>query len=439
MKIYDALTGKINKLPDDEVISIYYCGPTVYNDVHIGNIRPAITFDVLHRFLLQQEKKVIVLSNITDIDDKIIKVAQETNKTEPEISEHYFKNYVDVLRSLNILEIPFEKVSTNIENIISIIQKLIDAGYAYVKNGDVYFSVKKYKDYGCISKQNIDSLIKNVRIDNSIHKKSPLDFVLWKKTNVGLNWESPWSKGRPGWHTECVSIINKHLTEQITIHGGGIDLKFPHHENENAQNVALTNKNLAKNWVYVGHVTMNNEKMSKSLNNFVLVKNLLNAYSYEVIRWFFYQTKYENPINFSYELLEQIKKDFIKIKKNINLGIINLFLSSHQVDNSTTQYDNALDEKFSFHLNNDLDFPNAIKEFIEQNKSISSLIKQKNYVDLSKIIVYQVNELQILGIEYKNPLELEHELISKWKDALEQKNYPESDRIRNELISKGII
>ena len=263
MKIYDSLSNK--NIEVTEPITMYCCGPTVYNDVHVGNIRPIITFDVLNRYFLFFKKQVKFVHNITDIDDKIIKTAKQNNENELELSNRYYLRYVNILKLLNIdTNMIMPKVSENLNGLISYIQELINSKHAYVSNGDVYFDVKSIDNYGCVSHQKIDELISGVRIENSSNKKSNLDFALWKKTTEGINWDSPWSKGRPGWHSECSYFINKYFGKQVEIHGGGVDLKFPHHENENAQNLAISHLNIAKIWMHVGHININNKKMAKS-------------------------------------------------------------------------------------------------------------------------------------------------------------------------------
>lgn len=296
IKLFDAKNDKKKELDNKSKITIYVCGPTVYNSPHIGNLRPLITFDVLYRLLLRQNYSVHYVHNITDIDDKIIQKAKELNISEENITKQYTKEYFTLMDEFHVLFPEIHKVSDEINNIISFIQKLIDNGYAYIDNGDVYFDVNKDKTYGEISHNNLKDLFLNVRIENEKNKKYPLDFVLWKKTNEGLNWKAPWSTGRPGWHTECVVMINKYLDKKITIHGGGIDLKFPHHENENAQNYGVNNCTLADIFSYVGHLTIENQKMSKSLGNVILAKDLINEYDVNSLRWFFYQTHYASLV-----------------------------------------------------------------------------------------------------------------------------------------------
>ncbi|MDE6429472.1 MAG: cysteine--tRNA ligase, partial [Malacoplasma sp.] len=300
MKLYDYISQQnVEVSSANKTVKIYVCGPTVYNHVHIGNLRPIITFDVLNRLLIELGYKVIFIHNITDIDDKIINKALQEQKSELEIAEFYEKKYLDILDNLSIYKknMLFPKVSTHIKDIENYIQKIMDNNFGYFKNGDVYFDTLKSDKYGTISNKKIDDLLIGQKSQLNFKKNNSQDFVLWKKTNIGLNWDTQFSKGRPGWHTECSCLINKYLGIQTDIHGGGVDLKFPHHENENIQNIAVTGKTLARIWMHVGHLNINNEKMSKSLQNFILAKDILKTESANTIRWFFYQTNFTNPLN----------------------------------------------------------------------------------------------------------------------------------------------
>lgn len=435
MKIYDSLSNK--NIEVVEPITIYCCGPTVYNDVHIGNIRPIITFDVLNRFCLFSKKQVKFVHNITDIDDKIIKAAKQNNENELTLSNRYYLRYLDVLKQLNIdTNIVMPKVSENIDGLINYIQKLIDLNHAYVSKGDVYFDVRSISNYGLVSHQKIDELMSGVRIENSSNKKSNLDFALWKETSEGINWDSPWSKGRPGWHSECSYFINKYFGKQVEIHGGGIDLKFPHHENENAQNLAISNVNIAKIWMHVGHINIDNKKMAKSEGNFILAKDLLQEYSSNVLRWFMYQTQYENPINFTKESLNQLQNDFSKLIKTINQTYIDLILKDIKV-NFNIDY---LNSSFISALENDLNFPNAVQSVWSDVKSLRSLISKKDYEQLAKNLSSINNEFKILGLKYENVLTDENlKLINEWKLALTNKDFVKADKIRNSFIERGII
>lgn len=435
MKIFNSCTNKMNDLTNLKQISIYNCGPTVYNYIHIGNARPLVIFDVLHRYLLEIGKEVKYIQNITDVDDKIINAAAQQNVPEHDLTVKYIKAYKDVFTLLNVKEVMMPKVSEHILDIIAYIQKLIDAKVAYVVEGDVYFDVSCIKDYGHISHQNIDELLDGVRKENKSIKKSPLDFALWKKTDVGLNWQSPWSVGRPGWHTECCVLINKYIGECATIHGGGVDLKFPHHENENAQNEALFKKDIAETWMHVGHVNVNGVKMAKSLGNFILVNDLVNKDNANGLRWFFYQAKYEQPINYTKELFEKAVKEINNLLYNYSIA------KTHLIANGQYKpYRNPLGKNFSAALEDDLNLPNAITAVMNDIKELNKVIREKNFEKANDWINSIAHELDILGINYSH---LKHDdnvhLILEWKEASDAKDYAKADEIRKQLVELKLL
>lgn len=436
-----ALTNSTNKKKiklNTKKITIYNCGPTVYNHIHIGNLRPLVTFDVLYRYLLNQNKHVKYVHNLTDIDDKIINVAQKNKTTEKKITQKYIHAYLKIFKDLNIKKMFTPKVSDYINDIIKYIQKLINAKIAYNVNGNVYFDIKKIKNYGAVSHKNIKQLLDGVRITNKLEKRFPLDFTLWKKTNIGLNWKNPFSqeKGRPGWHTECCVLINKLIGQQVTIHGGGIDLKFPHHENENAQNQGLFKKDLAKIWMHVGHVNVNGKKMAKSLNNYVLVKDIVTKQNANGIRWFFYKTKYENPIDYSQNNLIDAINEIDKITKN--LAMIKTILIANNEFKKLKQ--DKLSPIFCQTLNDDLNLPNAIMVIFDNLKKINILFRQKNYQKTLKIYWEIISELDILGITMKN---YDHDknlnLIYQWKKTISLKKFSQADLLRKKLIKKNLL
>jgi len=278
MKIYNSLTDKIEEFTpiEEGKVTMYVCGPTVYNYVHIGNMRPVITFDMVYKYLKYLGYDVTYASNFTDINPKITMAAKELSVTEREIADKFIKAYLDDLNSYNCSEIDARpRVIDHLDDIFNFINKLIEKDYAYVKDGDVYFRVSKIKDYGVLSNQDINDLLSGARVEIDEKKENSLDFALWRKTDEGETFDSPWGKGIPGWHTECVVMINKLFGKKIDIHAGGVDLKFPHHENEIAQSIALNDNYIANYWMHNGHININDEKMSKSLGNFILAKDFI--------------------------------------------------------------------------------------------------------------------------------------------------------------------
>ena len=319
MKIYNTLTRKKEEfVPLNEGKAlIYACGPTVYNFIHIGNARPMVVFDTLRSYLKYRGYDVKFVQNFTDVDDKIINKAREEGKTAPEISERFIKEYFDDADALNVKRADVHpKVSEHIPEIIDFVQTLIDKGYAYEADGDVYFSTRKFPEYGKLSGQNIDDLEAGARIAIGEVKEDPLDFALWKarKSDDEIAWESPWGMGRPGWHIECSAMAKKHLGNTIDIHAGGEDLQFPHHENEIAQSECCNGVPFARYWMHNGYITVDNEKMSKSKGNFFTVRDIRKEYDGEVIRFFLLSGQYRGPINFSDTLMEQARSSLARME-----------------------------------------------------------------------------------------------------------------------------
>ena len=322
MKLYNTIINKIEefKTIEENKVKMYVCGPTVYNYIHLGNARPIVVFDTLARYFEHKGIAVEFVQNFTDVDDKIINKSLEEGASASEVSEKYIKYFFEDISKLNILEnVKRPKVTENMAEIIEIIQKLIDNGFAYEKDGDVYFEVKKYKDYGKLSNQKIEELELGARIDVSEIKKNPVDFALWKKKKDGEPfWKSPWGEGRPGWHIECSAMAKKYLGDTFDIHGGGQDLVFPHHENEIAQSKCAYHGNFANYWLHNGFIQINGDKMSKSLGNFFLLREILEKFSGNVVRLFILSTHYRKPINFSFENMEDTKKALQNIVKSMN-------------------------------------------------------------------------------------------------------------------------
>ncbi|MGL5591533.1 MAG: cysteine--tRNA ligase [Mycoplasmoidaceae bacterium] len=433
INLIDSSSKKLKELNKDS-ISIYLCGPTVYNHVHIGNIRPIITYDVLHRYLMHKKVKVKFVHNITDIDDKIIAKASEMNMSEKELSQMFFEHYKVILEQLNIYPVEMPTVSDNMDSMIEMIEELIQNKHAYEIEGNVYFSTENFKDYGIVSSMEIDKLNVGERIDEDFNKENKHDFVLWKNTKEGIRWESSMGLGRPGWHTECCVLINKFIGKQVDIHGGGIDLRFPHHENENVQNLARYGLQLANIWMHTGHLMVNEEKMSKSLNNFVLAKDLINKSNPNSVRWMFYQTRYEKPINYSDKILEESQKKIDQIERDLNKAYTYLILN-----NSYSKIETISEEILNIFSDN-LNLPNIVTIVYDRIKLFSSAISSKNFDHLNKIYNDVKNTLDLLGIVYPNIHTKENiELIKTWNSFLIDKKFKEADEIRERLIIMKLI
>ncbi len=321
LKIHNTLTGKEEEFVpiNPGEVKIYVCGVTVYDVNHVGHGRSLIVFDMIRRYLRYLGYNVTFVRNFTDVDDKIINRAKNECVPFTVIADRYIKSYYEDAENFKIEPADIEpRVTTHIPDIIDFIQKLVDKGYAYEVDGDVYFSVRKFKEYGKLSKRSIDELIAGARVEPGEKKKDPLDFALWKASKAGEpSWDSPWGKGRPGWHTECCAMIFKHLGETIDIHGGGLDLTFPHHENELAQAEALTDRPFAKYWIHNGLVTVNGQKMSKSLGNYITLKEIYEKYHPDVLRLLVLSVHYRSPLDFSWEKLEETKKAYDRLKNAI--------------------------------------------------------------------------------------------------------------------------
>ena len=453
MRIYNTLTNSIEELKtiEEKKLKLYVCGPTVYNYIHIGNVRPLVVFDILARYFEYKDFEVNYVQNFTDIDDKIIKRANEEGITEEEVTKKYIEAFHEDTSKLNLLKnINRPKVTENIPEIIDIIQKLIDNGYAYSINGDVFFDVLKYEKYGQLSNQKLDELELGSRVEIMESKKNPMDFVLWKNKKEGEPyWESPWGNGRPGWHIECSAMAHKYLGESFDIHGGGQDLIFPHHENEIAQSRCAYNGEFAKYWMHNGYVQLNGEKMSKSTGNFFLLREIEEKFSGAVIRLFIASNHYRKPMNFSFEEMENTKKTLENITNSM------LRISSNQAEEEiVTDHEfidmiTKFDEKFEYAMEDDLNTPMALATIFDQiretNKYIDnngkSLGVKTSYISLKKKLIDVIG----IEIEYENKSatndlteKLIELLLKLRKEARETKNFPLSDKIRDELKAIGI-
>lgn len=451
MKIYNTLTRKKEdfKPLDEKEVKMYSCGPTVYNYFHIGNARPFIIFDTLRRYLEYKGYNVKFIQNFTDIDDKMIKRANEEGIEVQELAQKYIDEYFKDAKGLGIKEASLHpKATENIDAIIEIIKKLEEKGFAYNEDGDVYFSTQKFKEYGKLSHQSIEDLELGSRVEVDSKKQDAMDFVLWKKHKPGEPyWESPWGKGRPGWHIECSAMANKYLGETIDIHSGGQDLIFPHHENEIAQSEAANGKPFARYWMHNGFINVNNEKMSKSKGNFFTVRDIVKEFDYEVIRFFMLSAHYRNPINFSRKLLEQAKSGLERIYTCIdNLEYLNKNATKTEISHEEKEIAKSLDElkdKFIKAMDDDLNTADAIAAIFDIVKESNTNIKADSSKEIIKKASSLLKELgEVLGIglkETEKNIDGEiQELIERRQKARKEKNWKEADEIRDKLKEMGI-
>lgn len=469
MKLYNTMTNKIEefKTIEENKVKMYVCGPTVYNYIHLGNARPIVVFDTLARYFKYKGMEVDYVQNFTDVDDKIINKSIEEGISASEVSEKYIKYFFEDINRLNILEsVKRPKVTENMAEIIEIIQKLIDNGFAYEKDGDVYFEVKKYKDYGKLSNQKIEELELGARIDVSEIKKNPMDFALWKKKKKEGEpfWESPWGQGRPGWHIECSAMAKKYLGDTFDIHGGGQDLVFPHHENEIAQSKCAYHGNFANYWLHNGFIQINGDKMSKSLGNFFLLREILEKFSGNVVRLFILSTHYRKPINFSFENMEDTKKALQNIVKSMNKfeAIIGKYKNEKTAEITNLDFSQKIDEfdkKFEDAMDEDMNTPQALATIFDQIRETNKFISV-NKDELSKIyseIEKSYESLKrkignVFGIEIETENSAKEEdgenmeltkklielLIKLRSEARSEKNFKLSDEIRDELKGLGV-
>ncbi|ANW97791.1 cysteine--tRNA ligase [Thermoclostridium stercorarium subsp. thermolacticum DSM 2910] len=448
MKLYNTLTKRKEEfipLKPGEV-KMYSCGPTVYDYFHIGNARPFIIFDILRRFLEYRGYKVIFVQNFTDIDDKMIRRANEEGKTVAEIAEKYIREYYVDAHGLGIKDPTYAPRATeNIDAIIDMIKTLVDKGYAYVVDGDVYFKTSKFEEYGKLSGHRLEDLELGARIEVDERKENAMDFALWKAQKPGEPaWDSPWGKGRPGWHIECSAMANRYLGETIDIHSGGQDLIFPHHENEIAQSEACNGKPFARYWLHNGFININNEKMSKSRGNFFTVRDIAKHYDYEVIRFFLLSAHYRSPINFSDALLEQAKSALNRIYEcRDNLRF---FLSKAEKDTFEEDIYGNLDiyrDRFIEAMEDDLNTADALAAIFELVREINTRITANaGKKTISKALDLLDELTGVLGImrkEYENDLDENiRALIEERQKARAERNFKRADEIRDQLRKMGI-
>lgn len=442
MKIYNTKTLKkeeFKPITEGEV-KMYVCGPTVYDNVHIGNVRPVVVFDTLRRTFEELGYKVKYVSNYTDVDDKIIRRSKELGISEKELTDKMIAAYNDIRHKLNAADLyKTPRVTETMDEIISFIDGLVDKGAAYEKDGDVYFRTSSVADYGSLSNQNLDDLQVGARIEENDLKESPLDFALWKKTEDGIKWPTRYSIGRPGWHTECVVMINKELGSLIDIHGGGKDLKFPHHENERAQSMAINESELANYWVHSGMIDINGVKMSKSLGNFITAKDILSKVDPMVLRWFLLATQYRDDVNVSDEIIESSKVELTKIITAYKQACVKLEVNDIKVDG----VDEDAYKRFMDAMADDLNTPNAYAVIFEIVKNINQLVRVKeiNFEALGKEVNTLVRCMNVLGIVLPDMTmsDDDKKMYQEWMDAKSVKDFKKADELRAQLSQKGIL
>lgn len=450
MQVYNTMTRKKEELVPltPGVIRMYVCGPTVYNFFHIGNARPFVVFDTLRRYLEYKGYKVVLAQNFTDIDDKLINRANAEGTTVPEIAERYIKEYYRDADALSIERATVNPRATeHVDEIIALVETLIGRGHAYAAdNGDVYFSVRSYPEYGKLSGQSIDDLESGARIDPTEHKRDPLDFAVWKGAKPGEpSWESPWGKGRPGWHIECSAMSMNILGETFDIHAGGQDLVFPHHENEIAQSEAATGKPFARYWMHNGYININNEKMSKSLGNFLLVRDIAKEFDLEAVRLFLLGAQYRNPVNFSRELIEQADTALSRIRtarERLDDAMKKpaeapgpedaAFLAS--VPEFRARWEEAMDD--------DLNTADALGVLFDFTRSLNSFVSEPRGIEaLEAADAFMKDVCRVMGLlqhrrEEEFPLEA-LALLAQRGAARAARDWARADAIREELKALG--
>ena len=446
MRIFNTLTrekDEFKPITEGEV-KIYACGPTVYNYIHIGNARPLCVFDVLRRYFEWRGYKVSFVQNFTDIDDKLIKRANEENSTVPEIAERYIKEFWTDADGLNVKHATVNPRATeNIEQIQSIISALVEKGYAYQSGGDVYYRAKKFSGYGKLSHQPLEDLEAGARIDVTEVKEDPMDFCLWKGAKPGEPyWESPWGKGRPGWHIECSAMACRYLGKTIDIHCGGLDLIFPHHENEIAQSEAANGCEFAHYWMHNGFINVDNHKMSKSLGNFFTVRDVAEKYGYEPIRYMMVSCQYRSPINYSYEVIEQAKNSLERLytcRDNIDFALKNA-----QDGGKVPEFIEKRKQEFIAAMDDDLNTADALAAIFMLVRDINTLIAEGAGKTALEACADMFDQLTgVLGLVYNRKTEaLDSDieaLIEQRTAARKAKDFKTADEIRDKLKAMGIV
>ncbi|MFY0761083.1 cysteine--tRNA ligase [Metabacillus dongyingensis] len=450
IKLYNTLTRQKEtfKPLEEGKVKMYVCGPTVYNYIHIGNARPAIVYDTVRKYLEYRGYDVTFVSNFTDVDDKLIKAANELGEDVQTIADRFIEAYFEDVTALGCdRATAHPRVTESMDIIIDFIQALIEKGFAYEADGDVYYRTRVFKDYGKLSHQSIDELRIGARIDAGEKKQDSLDFALWKAAKEGeISWESPWGEGRPGWHIECSAMVHDHFGDTIDIHAGGQDLTFPHHENEIAQSEALTEKPFANYWLHNGYININNEKMSKSLGNFVLVHDILKEHDAQVLRLFMLSVHYRHPINYSVDLLESTKNALDRLRTSYE-NLLHRAQSSTDLTDDNEKWLNIISEQravFVEAMDDDFNTANAISVMFELSKQANYYLQEKN---TSKEVIAAFTDAfdelgAVLGLQFGNKELLDaeiEELIEKRIQARKDRNFQLSDEIRDQLKGMNII
>ena len=436
MRIYNSLTDKLEEFKPlkEGQVSMYVCGPTVYNYVHIGNMRPVITFDMIRNYLEYLGYKVTYASNFTDINPKIIAAAKTLEITEREVANKFIKAYLDDLAAYECGRIDYHPtVLENLNNIYDFITKLLEKGYAYEVDGDVYFRVSKIKDYGCLSNNSLEELESGARVEVDEKKEDPLDFALWRKSLDGEHFDSPWGPGIPGWHTECVVMINSLFGSKIDIHGGGVDLKFPHHENEIAQSMALNDNHLANYWIHNGHINVEGVKMSKSLGNFILAKDFIKNHKPNVIKLAMFKTHYRLPFNIKEELLNECNLINDKIYNSLKQANLLIQINNLEVNKITK------DDNINKIMDEDFNTPNLITYLLELVKELNNNIRSNKDITTTYDKILLITKILGLHYEFTTLTASDKTLYQNWLDAKKNKDFNTADTIREDLINRNII
>lgn len=450
VKIFNSLTKQKETFEPLEAgkVKMYVCGPTVYNYIHIGNARPAIAFDTVRRYLEYKGYEVNYVSNFTDVDDKLIKASNELKEEVPVIAERFIEAFFEDTGALNVKKATAHpRVMDHMDDIIEFIKVLIEKGHAYESEGDVYFHTRSFEDYGKLSHQSVDDLKVGARIDAGEKKEDPLDFVLWKQAKPNeIKWDSPWGEGRPGWHIECSVMARHHLGDTIDIHAGGQDLTFPHHENEIAQSECMTDETFANYWMHNGYINIDNEKMSKSLGNFILVHDILKEIDPDVLRFFMISVHYRNPINYNRELvqaaengLRRIQSSYAKARERLESAVGN------EGDATVHGIIEKNLEVFEAHMDDDFNTANAISAWHDLTSELNKYMRRQTTCKetLMRFIQAFDNYSEVLGVGLEEEQVLLDEeieaLIAERNEARQSRDFKRADEIRDDLKAQGII